>query len=257
MTLPLRHDKPELYSNADPTAVVGAVLRVLPPGGRVLDLGCASGGLLGELEGRAGFRAGVELSPVAAARAAEVADQVVTASIPSELPFEPASFDVVVCADVLEHVVDSEAALAWASRWCRPGGAVVISIPNVANWQARLRLLCGRWDYEDCGLFDNGHLRFFTRKTLGELVESGGLVMESCVAARLPPVGMQIPGVNRLPLALTRPIGFLWSLVGNPLARRWPTLFGYQFLCVARPAPAGAPDGRRQPVVLREDVPHE
>ncbi len=227
-------DKADLYVLADNDVVASTVRTLLPAGGRVLDVGCGSGGLLAVLAGHAAFRAGVERSHVAAERAAKVADRVVNAAVPADLPFPPGSFDVVVCADILEHLPDPAAALTWAASWCRPSGAVVISVPNVGNWQARLRLLRGRWNYEPCGLFDSTHLRFLTRATLFELVEQCGLAVESCVPARLPPVGMQVPAVDRLPELPRKVVAKSWSIVGNALARRRPTLFGYQLVATAR-----------------------
>ena len=227
-------DKAMVYRHAENDVVVAAVLSVLPPSGRVLDAGCASGELLAKLEGRAGYRAGVELSPVAAKQAATVADCVANLPIMSELPFPRASFDVIVCADVLEHVPDPEAALSWVVQWCKAGGAVVISVPNVANWQARLRLLRGVWRYEPCGLFDSGHLRFLTRETLLELLQSAGLRVESCVPARLPSLALQIPAVARWPRPLRQVVNVSWRALGYRLDLRWPTLFAYQFVCVGR-----------------------
>jgi methionine biosynthesis protein MetW len=228
--------KVDLYRDAENPVVLAHVVAALPPAGRVLDVGCGSGGLLARLAGSAGWRAGVELSPLAAAAAAAVADEVVNAGAGGPLPFPPASFDVVVCADVLEHLADPAAALAGAAGLCRPGGAVVVSVPNVAYWQARLRLLRGVWRYEPTGLFDAGHLRFLTRATLVELVAGAGLVVERLEPARLPD-----PAPHTL-ARLPRPVRGLarrsWAAVGNRLARRWPTLFAYQLVCTARRPPA-------------------
>ncbi len=227
-------EKAPVYSRARNDVVASVVRRLLPPQGRVLDIGCGSGGLLATLASHAGFRAGVEVSTVAADQAREVADDIVNAPVPADLPFPSASFDVVVCADVLEHMPDPAPVLAWAATWCRPSGAVVISVPNVGNWQARLRLLRGRWTYEACGLFDSTHLRFLTRATLLELIDDCGLEVESCLPAQLPPVGMQVPAVDRLPPLARMVVAKSWAIAGNMLARRWPTLFAYQLVATAR-----------------------
>lgn len=242
MTQPFYEGKAALYDHGVNRVVRDAVLAALPPGGRVLDVGCGSGGLLSTLGGRAGHRAGVELSATAAAAAADVADEVVNLPVDTDLPFAPASFDVVVCADVLEHLPDPVAVLTSLVALCRPGGAFVISVPNVANWQARLRLLRGDWRYEPVGLFDSGHLRFFTRATLLELVTGCGLTVESCRPARQPPLTVQLPSVARWPALLGRLAGKGWSVTGYGLSRVWPGLFAYQLVCTARrpPDPAGA-----------------
>ena len=226
--------KAPLYRHEGNRVITERVMASLPAGGRVLDIGCGSGVLLAQLAGHAGHRAGVELSPGAAAEAARVADEVVNAAVGSELPFPAESFDVVVCADILEHLVEPAAALASLSRFCRPGGAVVISVPNVANWQARLRLARGVWRYEPVGIFDSGHLRFITRRTLLEMVVEAGLVVEGCVPARQPRLSVQVPALGRLPTPLRQVVNRSWSVVGYALARQWPGLFAYQLVCTAR-----------------------
>lgn len=224
--------KAALYRDAENPVVLDHVLACLPPGGRILDVGCGSGSLLAHLAGRAGYRAGIELSAGAAKAAAEVADEVLNLAVTGPLPLAPASFDVVVCADVLEHLADPAAALSSAAALCRPGGAVVISVPNVAYWQARLRLLLGVWRYEPTGLFDDGHLRFLTRATLIELVEAAGLQVERCEPARPPDLAPHV--VERVPRPLRAMAGRAWSAGSYWLARRRPTLFAYQLVCTAR-----------------------
>ncbi len=226
--------KAAVYRHARNDVLAKRVLAVLPDRGRVLDVGCGSGGLLAGVGRRAGYRAGVELSRTAAAEASKVADRVANVAITAELPFPRQSFDVVVCADILEHLANPDGALRWVVQWCRPGGAVVISVPNVANWQARLRLLRGVWRYEPCGLFDSGHLRFFTRAALFELVAGCGLAVESCVPARLPALALQVPAVSRLPTPVRQIVDRGWRLAGYGLARIRPTLFAYQLVCTAR-----------------------
>ena len=138
----LYEEKARAYAVFGNGVVAAAAQRLLPPGGRVLDVGCAAGGLLALLADRASYRAGVELSPTAAAEAARVADHVVQGSVEdAELPED--SFDVVVLADVLEHLVDPQSALGRAARWVRVGGAVIVSVPNIAHWQARLSVARG------------------------------------------------------------------------------------------------------------------
>lgn len=233
--------KADVYQHARNDVLLRRVLAALPPNGRVLDVGCGSGDLLARIGARAGYRAGVELSGTAATRASQVADQVANVPITAELPFPRQSFDVIVCADILEHLADPDGALRWVMHWCRPGGAVVISVPNVANWQARLRLLRGVWRYESCGLFDSGHLRFFTRETLLELVSGCELAVESCVPARLPGLALQVPAVMRLPTPVRQIVDRTARVVGYGLAQVWPTLFAYQLICTARrpPQPVG------------------
>ncbi len=202
-------------------------LALLPEGGSVLDLGCASGGLLALLRPRARHVAGLELSASAARAAAAVADQVVQGALEDpDLPFALGGFDLVVLADVLEHLADPAAALARAVGWCRPGGAVLVSVPNVAHWSARLALARGRWPQEERGTFDSSHLRWFTRDSLGALLAGAGLADVELDAI--------VPALrNHLrPQLVARCAEPAWQALG----RRVPGLLGYQVVGIGRRA---------------------
>ena len=95
-------------------------------------------------------------------------------------------FDVVLAGDVLEHLVAPEPVLRRAARLLRPGGRVVVSLPNVAHVDVRLSLLQGRWNYRPWGLLDRTHLRFFTREGIEALVEQAGLVITEVSRVRVP-----------------------------------------------------------------------
>lgn len=84
-------------------------------------------------------------------------------------------YDVIVCADILEHIIDPQSVLHLLKDLLKPNGEVLISLPNVAFGLNRLNLLLGRWNYTEFGTLDKTHLRFFTAKTLKELVENAGL----------------------------------------------------------------------------------
>lgn len=218
------------YAEFGNGAVAARARELLPPEGSVLDLGCASGGLLALLRPHAGHLAGLEPSASAAQAAARVADVVVRGALEDpDLPFAPATFDLVVLADVLEHLVDPAAALRRAAGWARPGGAILVSVPNVAHWQARLTLARGRWPAERSGTFDATHLRWFTRDSLVALLAEVGLVDVS--------VGAIVPALrNHLALGgrLERRAERAWQALG----RRAPGLLGYQIMASARrPAP--------------------
>ena len=134
-----------------------------------------------------------------------------------ELPFEPGSFDVVLCGDVVEHLRDPIATLARLRPLLRPGGRVVLSTPNIANWAIRLSLLGGRWRYTDRGILDRTHTHLFTRRTLAEALETAGYVgvrIDYTVPA---------PGGSDLLDGLARAVGSLR-----------PSLFAYQFVAVAQ-----------------------
>ena len=218
--------KAQTYATFGNGAIAARAERLLAPGGRVLDLGCASGGLLALLRPRAGYLAGLELSATAARAAAQVADVVVQGALEDpDLPFEAGSFDLVVLADVLEHLADPVAALRRASGWARPGGSVLLSVPNVAHWQARLTLARGRWPAHDSGTFDSSHLRWFTRASVATLLADAGLE-EAELGAIVPALRNHL----RLPAPLLRGAEPAWQAVG----RRAPGLLGYQVIASGR-----------------------
>ena len=119
-------------------------------------------------------------------------------------------------ADVLEHLLDPDAALARAAGLLAPGGTVIVSLPNIAYVRARARLARGVWRYERTGIFDRTHLRFFTRRTAREMVERAGLEVEREI-----PVG---------------PASYAIGERGVAIARLRPELLASQLVILARPS---------------------
>jgi O-antigen biosynthesis protein len=143
---------------------------------RVLEVGCAAGELGRLLRTRGHHVTGIELVPEMAERARGWLDHVVTADVERDgFPFPPASFDALVFADVLEHLLDPWRVLREAVEVLAEDGVVVASIPNVQNLDVLRRLLRGRWDYRERGILDFGHLRFFTLHSIRTLFAQAGL----------------------------------------------------------------------------------
>jgi 2-polyprenyl-3-methyl-5-hydroxy-6-metoxy-1,4-benzoquinol methylase len=191
----------------------------------VLDVGCATGYLAAELSRRGCTVDGIEFDPVAAQQARSHCREVVVGDL--EAPSTQAEVqrmlagtrpDVIICADVLEHLRDPWTVLAWLRALLAPGGRAVISVPNIAHWTARRALLRGRFDYTDYGLFDRTHLRFFTRASAAELAHRAGFAVR---AERL--AGAPLPLESRVP-ALGR--------VRDRCVRRYPELLSLQFVLV-------------------------
>ncbi|HEU4657343.1 MAG TPA: methionine biosynthesis protein MetW [Capillimicrobium sp.] len=177
------------------------VIELVPPGSRVLDVGCAEGYLAAELVARGCEVVGIEPDARAAAAARARGIEVLELDVET-VPLAAARFDVVVFADVLEHLRDPVAVL----RRARAAGRAVVSLPNIAPWTGRRALLQGRFPREDFGLFDRTHLRFFTRETARELAHEAGfrVVAERFADAPLP-LESRVPALRRLrPLALRR-----------------------------------------------------
>ena len=145
--------------------------RRLPAGARVLDVGCGDGKLAVALLG-AGVRAvGLEGSTGPASRAAAATGGRAVVGDPAALPFASSTFDAIVVWHVLEHLPAPKQALAEATRCLRPGGLLVVAVPDVAGVAARVGR--GAW----MGLDVERHLYHFTPATLADLVAGQGLVV--------------------------------------------------------------------------------
>ncbi|MBA2246287.1 MAG: class I SAM-dependent methyltransferase [Gemmatimonadetes bacterium] len=195
-----------------------------PPGSVVLDAGCAGGYLARVLtETRDCVVDGIEVEPESAARAASACRRVFLGSLDDEdfLASLAGSYDRILFGDVLEHLREPERTLRAITGLLTPGGRILASLPNVAYWHLRWQLLRGRFEYEDSGLMDRTHLRFYTFETAADLFLEAGLR----ICAR--------SFTTRLPTRVAGRAVRRWS-------RRLPNLFAYQSLIEAAPRTAGA-----------------
>lgn len=159
---------------------------------RILDVGCGRGtfgaGLLAHRPGAEVW--GIEPSEEAASIAQERLAGAVCGLFPDDLPADWRAFDCVTFNDVLEHLVDPWQALRDTAPLLAPGGTVFAAIPNVRYAPVALGLtLRGRWRYEDTGILDRTHLRFFTRQTCLDLFAESGYEVLSVQAAGVMPKG--------------------------------------------------------------------
>jgi O-antigen biosynthesis protein len=154
------------------------VVRLVGKGRRVLELGPSSGHMSRVLREQDCSVVGIEVDPEMAGGAAEYCERVIVGDLDVlDLDAELGSdrFDVIVAADVLEHLKDPLSALRRLRAFLSPEGFFVISLPNVAHGSVRLALLEGRFPYQRVGLLDETHLRFFTRESIDELLDESEL----------------------------------------------------------------------------------
>jgi methionine biosynthesis protein MetW len=225
---PLRYDG---HTDA-PQEVARMLADLVPMGSRVLDVGCGTGSVSRVIaDTRHAKIIGIEpdswRAAVARARGLDVCQELFTPAIVQRL--EP--FDVVVFADVLEHVADPGNFLQLAHCALLPGGRVIASVPNVAHWSVRLDLLRGRFDYQPAGIRDATHLRWFTAKTVRFLFESNALQVISLQHT----AGVTLPDYEN-----RRPWRWIPRHRRDPLiralVRQLPLLFGCQHVIQAIPA---------------------
>jgi glycosyltransferase involved in cell wall biosynthesis len=212
-----------------------AFLDRLPPS-KILDLGCSSGLLAERLRRRGHHVTGVDMHELAGILGRT--DAFFKADLNDGLPAEIGSdFEVVVAADVLEHLADPSQLLNQVRDVLSPGGTAVFCVPNIAHWYPRLRTAIGRFDYDRRGILDATHLRFFTRRSIRKLVERQGFVIQ-----RVEPVGLpfDVLGLGGSGVRLLR-------FVDRVALSAWPTLFGYQFIVQATPGSPSRPIPTVQP----------
>ncbi len=199
-----------------------------PSGTTVLDVGC-SDGQFGALVRAQGHRVdGVDL--VKHEGVGERLDSFVEADISSGLPPGTPSYDVIIAADVLEHVADPATLLKDLRDHLGPGGEILVSVPNFAHWYPRTKVALGRFDYDQRGPLDHTHLRFFTRRTFERLVKECGLhIAEADVVGS--PVDVLDRGGESFVSKAARGV----ARADRAATSVWPTLFGYQFLYRLQP----------------------
>jgi len=142
---------------------------------KVLDVGCAKG-FPGELiKKERGCKVfGVELDKDIAEMAKSRLDDVFCMNIEhAHLPFKE-DIDVIIFADILEHLFNPWRVLENSKKWLKPDGIIIASIPNTAHYSIISDLLKGRWDYIPFGLLCITHLRFFTRESIEDMFIKSG-----------------------------------------------------------------------------------
>ncbi|MDP6849645.1 MAG: class I SAM-dependent methyltransferase [Planctomycetota bacterium] len=149
------------------------------PGGKVLEIGCCSGTLLGELKTRGMDCMGLEPNGHAARYGRETFELDIRTQILSEANLESESFDVVLLLHVVEHLEDPLEVLSKIRKLLKPGGMFIIETPRYDTWSFKL---LGR---RERNIVDNWHLYFFTKKTLvALLVKAGFSVEKMCTPGR-------------------------------------------------------------------------
>jgi SAM-dependent methyltransferase len=139
---------------------------------RVLDVGCGSGQFLARLQELGHDCYGTELSAETGARASRVPGLTLRFGTLEPGSFAPESFDLISIWHVLEHLPDPDSVLRVSFGWLRPGGAILIAVPNVDSCQARL--FGGSWFHID----PPRHLYHFNRRSLTVSLEKAGFRIE-------------------------------------------------------------------------------
>lgn len=149
--------------------------RISPEAKSILEFGCGEAPLGAALKARQKCRVvGIELDPRAAAIARKRIDDVYCGDARQIVSIIEEKFDWIIGGDIVEHLDEPWSFLADLRRVCAPKGHLLLSIPNVANAAVVSDLIRGRFDYVYMGLTCVGHLRFFTKRTIDEMLTIAG-----------------------------------------------------------------------------------
>jgi glycosyltransferase involved in cell wall biosynthesis len=193
---------------------------------KILDLGCSSGLLAERLREMGHHVTGVDITEIEGV--CERTNAFFKADLSEGIPPEAGTgFDLVLAADVLEHIADPGRLLRQIRRVLSPDGSVIVCVPNFAHWYPRSRSTLGVFDYDQRGILDSTHLRFFTRRSIRKMLERNGFPIRRLEAVGLPLDALGLEGTKANWL----------RLIDHTLVSLWPTLFGYQFIIEATPSP--------------------
>lgn len=193
---------------------------------KVLDVGCATGRIAEKLKKEKNcYVVGIEIDRKMAKIARKRCDKVINANVEllKSINFPKRYFDIILYADVLEHCRNPEEIVKNLRKYLSDKGYILISVPNVANWEIRLKLLMGRFDYQGGTILDTGHLKFFTLTSIIKLVEK----------AKFEVVGIKVRNAK---LRL--------------LGRVWKTLFGWGFVIKAKKV--NRPVGKKNEKIVKD-----
>ncbi len=148
------------------------LLAMIPEGcERVLDVGCSAGTLSAHLKEAGVEVVGIELDPEMVKKAELVLDKVICANLESDIiEFPENHFDCILCADVIEHLINPDVVLQKLASWLKPSGSIVVSMPNVRYYKLLSNVFFkGSWDYVKSGILDRTHFKFYCRINMLEL----------------------------------------------------------------------------------------
>jgi len=197
--------------------------------GSVLDLGCSGGVLSERIRGLGHKVTGVDLLELPGVHGR--VDRFIQANLDEGLPEDVAAsgpYDVVVCGDILEHVRFPEMVLRDIREVLAPDGVLIASVPNFGHFYARTRTVLGLFDYDQRGVLDNGHVRFFMRRGIMRRLRQAGLDVVRQETTGLPLDVLTGSGNGIVRRAL--------RLIDRLVVTMWPTLFGYQFVYMCEPS---------------------
>lgn len=143
----------------------------------ILEFGCSTGYMTKELAKKRCNVIGVEFNKLAAEKAQNYCKKIIIGNIEAldyKNELKNSKFDYIIFADILEHLKNPKSVLIKVKQFLKKGGKLIISVPNIAHSSIRLELLTGDFEYEELGILDETHLKYFTKKSIIRLLDSCG-----------------------------------------------------------------------------------
>lgn len=211
-----------------------ALLSLLPSGARrVLDVGCGTGANARLLKDAGIGVYGITVSDMEARSASQFCERVFVHNVEDGLPRDlDGPFDAVLCSHVLEHLANPQPLLSDIKNVLNADplkqGCLLVALPNIAHWKQRIELLRGRFQYQEVGVLDSTHLRFYTFASGRQLLEATGFEVDTAVVEGHFP----LPGIRKVAPGLAK-------VIDDYSSRRLPGLLGWQMLYRCRPKALG------------------
>ena len=194
---------------------------------KILDVGCAKGNLFHLLPKEGVDYIGIEPFKEDYLDAKNKGIQVIYADAEVGIAKIKKHFDVVVFADVLEHLTNPEKVLLETKSILNKKGHVIISVPNVAHFSTRFLLLFGQWNYTDRGILDRTHLKFFTRRSLIQLMENNGFEIARWEYTPIP--------IESLSVGIPQKLFGIVDFINYLITKLYPKVFAFQLIVLVRP----------------------
>jgi len=202
--------------NRDPYSMHMKITEFVEDNKKVLDVGCAYGNLAKVISSNKCEVIGIEISVKAGKSANKYCKEVFIDDVETiELSSNYINyFNYIIFADILEHLNNPFKVLEKFKKYLKNDGCIIVSLPNITNWRMRLKILFGNFEYEDTGILDKGHIRFFNEKSAKKLISDSGYEI-----VKFDITGLESPFATKI----IHKIGMLD-----------PNLFAYQFLIIAK-----------------------
>ena len=204
------------FFNTNPYSVHQKIINFVGEDKLILDVGCSEGLLSKKMKENNCSVVGIEKDKEAAQIADEYCQDLIIGDVESidlDTKYEN-YFDILIFADILEHLKEPSDVLKRFKKYLKDDGCLIISLPNISNWKIRLQMLFGNFEYNESGILDNGHIRFFNEKNMKKMIDEAGYEISK--------FDLTVGDVKRFPN------------IFHSIGMTRPNLFAFQFLIIAR-----------------------